>query len=148
MGHPKVTNSMPRRRCRSDLVLVWSGSFKDVVSSVSTLQARTPRGDYLDDIGLSMRNVLRRPFSILYVELRHVSSLLKQTLENSADHFDTLMRLGYFILISNGNCYNVVLFLLFTDHNYYNNNYEFTCQVSFKETTTWSFKSLSNCHLC
>ena len=43
-----------------------------------------------------------------------------------ADHSNTLM-LGYFTLIFNVTCYNVVLFLLFTDHNYYNKYYEFTC---------------------
>ena len=52
-----------------------------------------------------------------------------------AGHSNTLM-FGYFNLVPNGSRYNVVLLLLFTDHNYYNNYNEFTCHVPFKGSTT------------
>ena len=39
---------------------------------------------------------------------------------------------GYFTLIFNGSCYSVALLQLFTDLNYYNNNYEFTCKLILK----------------
>ena len=70
----------------------------------------------------------RNPFPSVIMFL---AILLKQPLGKLADHSITLT-FDYFTLISNGSCYSVVLLLLFSDHNYYNNYNEFTRHAPFK----------------